>query len=79
MSYMLSKQGYLGDQAGGPWLPHLMFFALKTDSATWVADLPGSPIIALQSPEERLTTFLVPVGRWSDGTPAVTKEDAHSH
>jgi hypothetical protein len=22
-SYMLSKQGYLGDQAGGPWRPHV--------------------------------------------------------
>ena len=70
MSYMLSKQGYLGDQAGGPWLPHLMFFTPQTDSKAWGADLPGSPIIALQSPEERLTTFLIPVGRWSDGTQA---------
>ncbi len=79
MSYMLSKQGYLGDRAGGPWLPHLMFFTPKTDSATWGADLPGSPLLAQQNVEERLTVFLVPVGRWSDGTPAVTKEDPHSH
>jgi hypothetical protein len=79
MSYMLSKQGYLGDQAGGPWLPHLMFFTAKTDSAAWGADLDGSPIIALQSPEERLTVFLIPVRRWSDGTPAPPPQDAHSH
>jgi hypothetical protein len=78
MSYMLSKQGYLGDQAGGPWLPHLMFFTLKTDSAAWGADLPGSPIIAFQNAEERLTVFLVPVRQWSDGTPALP-QDAHSH
>lgn len=77
MSYMLSKQGYLGDQAGGPWLPHLMFFTPQTESKAWGADLPGSPIIALQNPEERLTTFLVPVHRWSDGTPAA--QDAHTH
>jgi hypothetical protein len=70
MSYMLSKQGYLGDQAGGPWLPHLMFFTPETESKAWGADLPGSPIIALQNPEERLTVFLIPVGSWSDGTPA---------
>ena len=76
MSYMLSKQGYLGDQAGGPWLPHLMFFTPETESKAWGAGLPGSPIIALQSPEERLTVFLVPVGRWSDGTAAV-HTDAH--
>ena len=71
MSYMLSKQGYLGDQAGGPWLPHLMFFTPETESKAWGADLPGSPIIALQNPEEHLTVFLVPVGRWSDGTAAL--------
>jgi hypothetical protein len=76
MSYMLSKQGYLGDEAGGPWLPHLMFFTPETDSKAWGANLPGSPIFTLQSPEERLTTFLIPVGRWSDGT---TAQDAHTH
>jgi hypothetical protein len=71
MSYMLSKQGYLGDQAAGPWLPHLMFFTPKTDSMAWGADLPGSPIITFQNSEERLTVFLVPVRRWSDGTDAL--------
>ena len=76
MSYMLSKQGYLGDQAAGPWLPHLMFFTPKTDSKAWGADLPGSPIITFQNPEERLTVFLIPVRRWSDGTPALP-EGAH--
>ncbi len=76
MSYMLSKQGYLGDQAGGPWLPHLMFFTPETESKTWGAGLQGSPIIALQNPEERLTIFLIPVGHWSDGT-AAHHTDAH--
>jgi hypothetical protein len=76
MSYMLSKQGYLGDQAGGPWLPHLMFFAPITDSKAWGADLPGSPIITFQNREERLTVFLIPVRHWSDGT-AVTPKDGH--
>jgi hypothetical protein len=70
MCYMLSKQGYLGDEAAGPWLPHLMFFTPKTDSIAWGADLPGSPIITFQNPEERLTVFMIPVRRWSDGTPA---------
>lgn len=74
MSYMLSKQGYLGDQAAGPWLPHLMFFTPQTDSKAWGADLPGSPIITFQNSEERLTVFLIPVRRWSDGTPALPKD-----
>jgi hypothetical protein len=67
MCYMLSKDGYLGDQ-GGHWHPHLMFFVPQKDNATWGANLPGSPILASDDPEDRLTVFLVPVGRWSDGT-----------
>jgi hypothetical protein len=67
MCYMLSKQGYLSDSAGH-WHPHLMFFLPRTDGATWGADLPGSPILAADDPEERLTVFMVPVANWSDGT-----------
>src|SRR6202044_2783195 len=40
MCYMMSKQGYLNDEAGH-WHPHLMFFLPPTDPATWGADLPG--------------------------------------
>jgi hypothetical protein len=67
MCYMLSKQGYLDDHAGH-WHPHLMFFFSQTDAAAWGADLPGSPIIAVKDSWEHLTTFLVPVKKWSDGT-----------
>jgi hypothetical protein len=67
MCYMLSKQGYLSDR-GGHWHPHLMFFVSQADPAAWGADLPGSPIIAFNDARERLTTFLVPVRQWSDGT-----------
>src|SRR5215472_11744439 len=67
MCYMQSKQGYVGD-ADGHWHPHLMFFLSRTDPAAWGADLPGSPILALPDPWQHLTTFLVPVPQWSDGT-----------
>ena len=67
MCYMLSKQGYLDDHAGH-WHPHLMFFFSEGDPAAWGADLPGSPIIAIKETQEHLTTFLVPVRKWSDGT-----------
>ncbi len=70
MCYMLSKQGYLSDQAGH-WHPHLMFFVSQGDPAAWGADLPGSPVIAITDTWEHLTTFLVPVRRWSDGTPDI--------
>ena len=67
MCYMLSKQGYLSDR-DGHWHPHLMFFFSHTDPATWGADRPDSPINAFNDTWEHLTTFLVPVRQWSDGT-----------
>jgi hypothetical protein len=67
MSYMMSKQAFLGDSAGH-WHPHLMFFAAQTDAATWGADLPGSPILTFGYSQDRQTVFLIPVGKWSDGT-----------
>ncbi|MFZ0480291.1 MAG: hypothetical protein WAL71_14200 [Terriglobales bacterium] len=67
MAYMLSKEQYLGDSAQH-WHPHLMFFLPQTDTATWGADLKGSPIFGEKDPEDRLTEFFVPVAKWSDGT-----------
>jgi hypothetical protein len=69
MCYMMSKQGYLSDR-DGHWRPHLMFFVPLTDPTTWGAGLPGSPIIGVKDTPGRLTVFLIPVGRWSDGTAA---------
>ncbi|MGA2948639.1 MAG: hypothetical protein WBP65_08220 [Candidatus Sulfotelmatobacter sp.] len=73
MCYMMSKHSYLSDR-DGHWHPHLMFFVPQTD-AVWGADLPGSPILASKDTLDRLTVFLIPVGKWSDGTDAST--DAH--
>jgi hypothetical protein len=67
MCYMLSKQGYLSER-DGHWHPHLMFFYSQTDPATWGAGRQGSPILAFNDTWEHLTTFLVPVRQWSDGT-----------
>jgi len=68
MCYMLSKHQYLSDR-GGHWHPHLMFFAPLTEPSAWGANLSASPVIAFKDTLEQLTTFLVPVGQWSDGTP----------
>jgi hypothetical protein len=73
MSYMMSKQGYLGD-AAGHWHPHLMFFLARTDSGAWGANLGGSPVIAAQDDPEPTTTFFVLVPKWSDESPAVTEK-----
>ena len=67
MCYMLSKQGYLGDQAGH-FHPHLMFWAERTQPESWGVGAPGSPIIGKEEIPGRLTIFIIPVGKWSDGT-----------
>jgi hypothetical protein len=67
MCYMMSKEGYLSDHVGH-WHPHLMFFVPLADGKTWGAGLPGSPILASEDAPDRLTVFLVPVAKWSDGT-----------
>jgi len=74
MCYMLSKQQYVTDR-DPHWHPHLMFFVPLTETGTWGAGLRGSPVVmAFTDTEERLTTFLVPVAKWSDGTPASTDD-----
>ena len=70
MSYMLSKQGFLNDQAGH-WHPHLMFFVPFTQAQLWGADAKGSPVLSDEDPKEGVTIFMVPVKAWSDGTPDV--------
>ena len=70
MCFMMSKDGYLGDEAGGPWRPHLMYFLPPMAPAQWGADRPGSPVLAAPSAIDPVITFMVPVTNWSDGSPA---------
>jgi hypothetical protein len=72
MSYMLSRDGNLGD-AVGHWCPHLMFHAPTEEAAGWGADLAGSPVLyndQFQDMPEPETIFMVTVSHWSDGTAA---------
>jgi hypothetical protein len=69
MCYMLSKQQYLSDD-GGHWHPHLMFFVAHADLASWGGGLKGSPVLGAVGNPDPVTTFFVPVAKWSDGTPA---------
>jgi hypothetical protein len=73
MCYMFSKQQYLNDE-GLNWHPHLMFFVSGDAAKSWGADLPGSPVMAANDPEERATIMMVWVGQWSDGSPAPPME-----
>jgi hypothetical protein len=74
MCYMLSKQGYLNDSVGH-WHPHLMFFIPQVDAETWGANRADSPIMADKVVTDRLTIFMVPVSKWSDGT----DDSQHDH
>ncbi len=69
MCYMMSKQQYLNDR-GKSWHPHLMFLVPGDATKSWGANLPESPVLASNDPEERATIFMVWVGKWSDGTSA---------
>ncbi len=80
VSYMMSKSSYLTDN-GGHCVPHIMFYAPAKDIAAWGANLPNSPVMAVnywyfseQSYPQlqsfpAIAVFLVGVDKWSDGTP----------
>ncbi|HEY1524732.1 MAG TPA: zf-HC2 domain-containing protein [Candidatus Angelobacter sp.] len=72
MCYMMSRAEYLSD-AVGHYVPHLMFYFPLTDKSSWGADLRDSPVTLnpqFQGGPEPITEFVIPVGKWSDGTAA---------
>ncbi len=77
ISFMLSKEGYLGDAAGGPWLPHVMFFLPQGEAVNWGASKEGSPIIGRDGGPIESTVLFIPVRSWSDGTPAPSPPGKH--
>jgi hypothetical protein len=77
MSYMLSKAGYLGDNAGEGhhWHPHLMLF-MPRDAAghtsNWGQDLDGAPVFSSGPGLDPAELYYIPLAKWSDGSWAVT-------
>jgi hypothetical protein len=67
MCYMMSREQFLNDQARS-WHPHLMFYVAGNAAQSWGANSPGSPVIASNDPEARVTVMMVVVQHWSDGT-----------
>jgi len=41
--------------------------------------LPGSPVIAVTDTREHLTTFVIEVQQWSDGTKGQLETKSHVH
>jgi hypothetical protein len=79
LSFMLSKQGYVSDDVAGPWLPHVMFFVPHGQAAAWGVGLSASPILGTDGSPFEPTVLFVPVGRWSDGSPAPPATMEHQH
>jgi hypothetical protein len=76
-SFMLSKDGYVGDAAAGPWLPHVMFFLPHGQARNWGANKEGSPIIGKDGSAVETTILFIPVRSWSDGSPAPPPKEHH--
>lgn len=79
LTFMLSKNGYVSDQADGPWVPHMMFFVPHGQAASWGASRDGSPVIGVDAIPEDINILLLPVRQWSDGTPAPAPDAPHTH
>ena len=70
MTYMMSPNQFLDDHFGR-WIPHLMFYVPQVDPAAWGSDSPNAPVFLnpqFNGAPEPITVFMVPVGKWSDGT-----------
>jgi hypothetical protein len=49
-----------------------MFEVPRIDDAAWGANLPNSPVLGDAEDPESFSEFIIPVGKWSDGTAAPT-------
>jgi hypothetical protein len=68
MCYMLSKEQYFGSEHGHA-DPHLMFWFPQSVAMQWGAREDG-PVYVHQNSPDPITTFVISVGKWSDGTAA---------
>jgi hypothetical protein len=78
-SFMLSKEGYVSDEAEGPWLPHVMFFVPHGEGVAWGAGFEGSPVLGAEGSPFEPTVLFIPVRRWSDGSPGPAPVAQHHH
>ncbi len=69
MCYMMSKQQYFGRRYGNA-DPHLMFWFPEADKIDWGAGRVASPVYVHQDSPDPITTFVISVSKWSDGTAA---------
>ena len=80
VAYMMSKEQCIHAPAPCNWYPHVMFFEATADAQKWGDNIKGVPVYSGVSKTDPVTTFMVLVPRWSDGTPspyAVPAEQKH--
>lgn len=83
VAYMMSKQQCIHAPAPCNWYPHVMFFEATADAQKWGDNIKGVPVVSGVSKTDPVTTFMVLVPKWSDGTPSpyatVTVAAEHKH
>jgi len=81
VAYMMSKQQCIHAPAPCNWYPHVMFFEATADAQKWGDNIKGVPVYSGASDTDPVTTFMVVVPRWSDGTPSPYGANpiAHKH
>ena len=70
VAYMMSKQQCIPAPAPCNWYPHIMFFKATADAQKWGDNIKGVPVYSGASDIDPVTTFMVVVPLWSDGTPS---------
>lgn len=69
VAYMMSKQQCIHAPAPCNWYPHVMFFEATAEAQKWGDNIKGVPVYSGASDTDPVTTFMVIVPVWSDGTP----------
>lgn len=69
VAYMMSKDQCIHAPSPCNWYPHVMFFEATSDAQKWGDNIKGVPVYSGVSRTDPVTTFMVVVPRWSDGTP----------
>jgi hypothetical protein len=67
MCYMMSKQQYFGKKFKSA-EPHLMFWFPNSVHVDWGAGLDGSPVYVHYNSPDPITTLIISLSQWSDGT-----------
>lgn len=69
VAYMMSRQQCIHAPAPCNWYPHVMFFEATADAQKWGDNIKGVPVYSGASDTDPVTTFMVVVPVWSDGSP----------